>query len=136
LHDAHLLLIFMCEQLRLRSEISSNFFSPEQHSGLIFSSPFSANMAVQASTNASLTAVVNKFTPTLVLACSITALLNLLFGMDTTSFGGVQNIPSFGRQFGTQIGPHGTYLLSASRSSFMSSVAFAGKLFGALVRTS
>lgn len=77
--------------------------------------------------------IFKKMTPTLFMACFITALLNMVFGYDTTSFGGVQNIPSFVRQFGDKTGPN-KYVLTASRASFMSSVAFAGKLTGTLVR--
>lgn len=75
-----------------------------------------------------------KMTPGLFLVCFITAMLNMLFGFDTTSFSGVQSIPAFERQFGTPTSGGG-YELSSSRASFMSSVAFAGKFFGTLVRT-
>ncbi|RDL36187.1 Uncharacterized protein BP5553_06799 [Venustampulla echinocandica] len=73
-----------------------------------------------------------KLTPALFMCWMVTAILNVLFGFDTTSFGGVQNIPAFGREFGTPIGKNGAYMLSASRASFMSSVGFAGKFLGAL----
>ena len=71
-------------------------------------------------------------TVTLFLSCFVTALLNMLFGFDTTSFAGVQSIPAFARQFGTPIGKNGSYKLSSSRASFMSSVGFAGKFCGTL----
>lgn len=74
-----------------------------------------------------------KMTPHLFMVCFITAMLNMLFGFDTTSFSGVQSIPAFERQFGTPTSSGG-YELSSSRASFMSSVAFAGKFFGTLVR--
>lgn len=74
-----------------------------------------------------------KLTYPLFMCWIITAILNILFGFDTTSFGGVQNIPAFQNEFGTPIGENGSYALSASRASFMSSVAFAGKFLGALV---
>ncbi|KAF2452369.1 general substrate transporter [Lineolata rhizophorae] len=77
-------------------------------------------------------AVFREMTPALFVSCFITALLNMLFGFDTTSFAGVQSIPAFGRQFGTPIGPNGAYQLSASRASFMSSIGFAGKFVGTL----
>ena len=75
--------------------------------------------------------VFSKMTLVLFSAWMITALLNISFGYDTTSFGGVQSIPAFAKEFGGLKGD-GTYALSASRASFMSSVAFAGKLLGAM----
>jgi Sugar (and other) transporter len=78
--------------------------------------------------------MLKKITPGLFLVCFVTAMLNMLFGFDTTSFSGVQSIPAFERQFGTPTSGGG-YELSSSRASFMSSVAFAGKFFGTLVRT-
>ncbi|MCJ1305333.1 hypothetical protein MMC08_008147 [Hypocenomyce scalaris] len=80
----------------------------------------------------SLKTMYRKMTMTLFMACLITALLNLLFGFDTTSFAGVQSIPAFEREFGTPIGTHKSYALSASRASFISSSAFAGKFLGTL----
>jgi hypothetical protein len=76
--------------------------------------------------------MIKKITPALFTACFITAMLNMLFGFDTTSFSGVQSIPAFERQFGTPTSDGG-YGLSSSRASFMSSVAFSGKFFGTLV---
>ncbi|KAF3407108.1 High-affinity glucose transporter ght1 [Talaromyces pinophilus] len=78
-----------------------------------------------------LKSMLNKMTPALFSACFITAMLNMLFGFDTTSFAGVQSIPAFERKFGTPTGDGG-YGLSGSRASFMSSVAFSGKFFGTL----
>jgi hypothetical protein len=80
--------------------------------------------------------VFGKMTMSLFVACLVTSIINVLYGWDTTSFGGVQSIPAFEDQFGTPIGPNGSYVLSASRASFMSSVAFAGKLTGSMVRLS
>jgi hypothetical protein len=80
-----------------------------------------------------LKSMLKKMTLALFSACFITAMLNMLFGFDTTSFSGVQSIPAFEHQFGTPTGD-GEYGLSGSRASFMSSVAFAGKFFGTLVR--
>lgn len=81
-------------------------------------------------------AMLSKVTPSLTLACFVTALLNLLFGFDTTSFAGVQSIPAFERQFGTPTGPDGEYELSGARASFVSSIGFLGKFCGTLVRRS
>lgn len=80
--------------------------------------------------------MLSKVTPSLMVACFVTALLNLLFGFDTTSFAGVQSIPAFERQFGTPTGPDGEYELSGARASFMSSIGFVGKFCGTLVRCS
>lgn len=80
--------------------------------------------------------ILRKFTLTLWMSCLTTALLNILFGYDTTSFSGVQAIPGFVSHFGTPTLPDGGYQISASRASFMSSVAFVGKLLGVLVRSS
>ncbi|KAI1324482.1 general substrate transporter [Xylariaceae sp. FL0255] len=61
----------------------------------------------------------------------ITSLMNIMFGYDTTSFAGVQSIPAFAREFGDPM-KDGSYALSASRVSFISSIGFAGKIVGAL----
>lgn len=71
-------------------------------------------------------------TPRLFACCFITALLNMLFGFDISSFAGVQDIPAFQRQFGQPIGTDGKYMLSASQASFISSIGFAGKFVGTL----
>ncbi|OQV00416.1 hypothetical protein CLAIMM_05911 [Cladophialophora immunda] len=76
--------------------------------------------------------VLAKMTWPLFFCSFVTAMLNMLFGFDTTSFAGVQSIPAFERQFGTPSGTDGSYALSASRASFISSVAFAGKFCGTL----
>lgn len=81
----------------------------------------------------SLRRLAKAMTTRLFIACFITAMLNMLFGFDTTSFAGVQSIPGFAKQFGSQL-PDGTYSLSSGRASFMSSIGFAGKFFGTLVR--
>lgn len=75
----------------------------------------------------------SKIPPVLFVCWMITAILNILFGYDTTSFGGVQSIPAFEREFGNPTGPDGSYEISPSRALFMSSIGFAGKVFGALV---
>lgn len=77
--------------------------------------------------------ILRKFTFALWMACLTTSLLNILFGYDTTSFSGVQAIPGFVSHFGTPTLPNGEFQISASRASFMSSVAFVGKLLGVLV---
>ncbi|KAK5171471.1 uncharacterized protein LTR77_004616 [Saxophila tyrrhenica] len=74
-----------------------------------------------------------KMTVPLFFAWIITALLNIMFGYDTTSFGGVQSIPAFEREFGTPTGEDGAYVLSPARASYMSSLAFVGKFLGALL---
>lgn len=71
-------------------------------------------------------------TPRLFACCLITALLNMLFGFDISSFAGVQNIPAYQRQFGTATAPDGSPMLSASQASFISSIGFAGKFVGTL----
>lgn len=76
--------------------------------------------------------MVKAMTPQLFACCFITALLNMLFGFDISSFAGVQNIPAFQRQFGEPIGEGGRFTLSASRASFMSSIGFVGKFVGTL----
>jgi sugar porter (SP) family MFS transporter len=90
-----------------------------------------SDKAVEA-TPGGLGAIMKKMTLPLFGVCFVTAMLNMLFGFDTTSFAGVQSIPAFEDQFGTPIGAGGSYELSSSRASFMSSVAFAGKFLGTL----
>lgn len=77
--------------------------------------------------------VFRKMTWKLFFIWMLTSVLNIMFGYDSTSFSGLQNIPSFAREFGTPNSSDGSYGLSASRASFMSSVGFAGKLLGTLV---
>ncbi|KAI1329931.1 sugar transporter-domain-containing protein [Xylariaceae sp. FL0255] len=76
--------------------------------------------------------VFRKMTLRLFLVWMATAMINIIFGYETTSFGGVQSIPGFVRQFGTEVSP-GKWELSAARASYTSSTAFAGKLIGSLV---
>ena len=76
--------------------------------------------------------VYNKMTWPLFSTWMISALVNIIFGYETTSFGGVQSIPAFVKQFGDKTAK-GTYVLSAARASYTSSTAFAGKLIGALI---
>ncbi|CAK7200719.1 hypothetical protein SEUCBS139899_003418 [Sporothrix eucalyptigena] len=83
---------------------------------------------------ASVRYVFQKMTWPLFSAWMISALINIIFGYETTSFSGVQSIPGFTREFGTETSPgSGKYALSAARASYTSSTAFAGKLVGALV---
>jgi hypothetical protein len=79
--------------------------------------------------------VFRKMTWPLFLSWMITALVNVVFGYETTSFSGVQSIPAFAMEFGSE-GKDGTWALSPARASYTSSSAFAGKLVGAVVRTS
>jgi len=51
---------------------------------------------------------------------------------DTASFGGVQAIPAFGKQFGVFEPSLKTYALPAKTSSLLTSLAFAGKLIGTI----
>lgn len=76
--------------------------------------------------------VFRKMTPFLFTCWMMTALLNVIFGYETTSFAGVQNIPAFEREFGTP-NADGEYALTPARASYTSSSAFAGKLLGSLV---
>lgn len=78
--------------------------------------------------------VFQKMTWPLFSAWMISALINIIFGYETTSFSGVQSIPGFTREFGSETAPgSGKYALTAARASYTSSTAFAGKLVGALV---
>lgn len=76
--------------------------------------------------------VFRKMTVPLFVSWIITALVNIVFGYETTSFSGVQSIPAFAREFGSQVGPN-EWSLSAARASYTSSSAFGGKLLGSLV---
>jgi MFS transporter, SP family, sugar:H+ symporter len=76
--------------------------------------------------------VFRKMTWPLFSAWMISALVNIIFGYETTSFGGVQSIPAFIKEFGEETAP-GKYTLSPARASYTSSTAFAGKLIGALI---
>ena len=80
----------------------------------------------------SLRYVFRKMTWPLFGAWMITALINIIFGYETTAFSGVQSIPAFAKEFGTQTGPN-QWALSAKRASYTSSSAFSGKLVGSLV---
>ncbi|KAJ5602258.1 sugar transporter [Penicillium lagena] len=73
-----------------------------------------------------------KMTPILFLSWMVTAQINIIFGYETTSFSGVQSMPSFATEFGSQ-DSSGKWALSAARASYTSSTAFAGKLIGSLV---
>ena len=76
--------------------------------------------------------VFRKMTWALFSCWMITALVNIVFGYETTSFSGVQSIPAFAKEFGSKT-PKGAYALSPARASYTSSTAFAGKLVGSLV---
>lgn len=77
--------------------------------------------------------VFQKMTWNLFLIWMVTSITNIMFGYASTSFSGLQSIPSFTQEFGTPNGVDGSYSLSASKVSFMSSIGLAGKLFGTLV---
>ncbi|KAI0016604.1 general substrate transporter [Xylariomycetidae sp. FL0641] len=76
--------------------------------------------------------MLQKMTPSLFVAWILTSILNILFGYDTTSFGGVQSIQAFGHQFGSYDPSTGDWTLSAGQASFINSIGFLGKFFGAL----
>lgn len=78
--------------------------------------------------------VFGKMTPMLFLCWMVTAQVNIIFGYETTGFSGVQSIPGFAREFGSETKP-GKWALSPARASYTSSTAFAGKLVGSLVNT-
>lgn len=75
--------------------------------------------------------VFEKMTLPLFTCWMITALVNIVFGYETTSFAGVQSIPAFAKEFGNTVAP-GEWSLSPARASYTSSTAFAGKLLGSL----
>ena len=77
--------------------------------------------------------VFRKMTTRLFVSWMITAMVNIVFGYETTSFAGVQSIPAFEREFGSEVKP-GEWALSAARASYTASTAFAGKLLGSLLR--
>ena len=76
--------------------------------------------------------VFQKMTVSLFVTWMITAMVNIIFGYETTSFSGVQSIPAFAKEFGTEVKPK-KWALSAARASYTSSLAFVGKLLGSLV---
>jgi hypothetical protein len=78
--------------------------------------------------------VFEKMTPFLFVSWMVTAQINIIFGYETTSFSGLQSMPSFAKEFGSQ-DSSGKWALSAARASYTSSTAFAGKLIGSLVYT-
>ncbi|KAJ5212494.1 uncharacterized protein N7498_004140 [Penicillium cinerascens] len=76
--------------------------------------------------------VFRKMTWRLFWAWMVTALINVIFGYEVTSFGGVQSIPAFAKQFGQKTAS-GKYELSSERASYTASLAFVGKLVGSLM---
>ncbi|WVF72551.1 hypothetical protein IAT40_007368 [Kwoniella sp. CBS 6097] len=58
---------------------------------------------------------------------------DLLFGIDTGSFGSLQVLPSWLKDFGIYNAATGTYSMPTSRTSIMNSVVFAGKLVGTAI---
>ncbi|KAI3599979.1 sugar transporter [Moniliophthora roreri] len=76
--------------------------------------------------------VLSKMTPRLFAITAFMALGNIIYGYDTASFGGVQAIPAFGRQFGEFDRTLNRYALPARTSSLLTSLAFLGKFIGTL----
>ena len=76
--------------------------------------------------------VFRKMTGRLFMVWMISALVNIIFGYETTSFSGLQSIPAFAKEYGSKTAT-GTYALSPARASYTSSTAFVGKLLGSLV---
>lgn len=76
--------------------------------------------------------VFRKMTWRLFAAWIITALINIIFGYETTSFSGLQSIPAFAKKYGAE--SDGAWALSPARASYTASSAFGGKLLGSLVR--
>ncbi|KAK7054677.1 hypothetical protein VNI00_003140 [Paramarasmius palmivorus] len=72
-------------------------------------------------------------TPRLFAITAFMALGNIIYGYDTASFGGVQAIPAFGKQFGEFDPTLNRYALSAYLSSLLTSLAFLGKLVGTII---
>ncbi|KAF9052175.1 general substrate transporter [Rhodocollybia butyracea] len=72
-------------------------------------------------------------TPKLLAITLFLALGNVIYGYDTASFGGVQAIPAFGKQFGVFEPSLGQFALPAKTSSLLTSLAFAGKLIGTVI---
>ncbi|KAF5373744.1 hypothetical protein D9758_000707 [Tetrapyrgos nigripes] len=72
-------------------------------------------------------------TPKLLAVTFFMALGNIIYGYDTNSFGGVQAIPAFGKQFGIFDETLNRYALSARTSSLLTSLAFVGKLVGTMI---
>ncbi|THU82598.1 general substrate transporter [Dendrothele bispora CBS 962.96] len=72
-------------------------------------------------------------TPKLLAITLFMALGNVIYGYDTNSFGGVQAIPAFGKQFGDFDPTLNRYALPARTSSLLTSLAFAGKLIGTII---
>ncbi|KAJ3801455.1 hypothetical protein GGU11DRAFT_753602 [Lentinula aff. detonsa] len=82
---------------------------------------------------ASLKTIAAAVTPKLLAITLFLALGNVIYGYDTASFGGVQAIPAFGKQFGIFDPTLGQYALPAKTSSLLTSLAFAGKLIGTII---
>ncbi|KAH8901337.1 general substrate transporter [Thozetella sp. PMI_491] len=71
-------------------------------------------------------------TPYMLYCCLMFNAGNVLFGIDVASFGSLQTLPSFLRQFG-ELQENGNYALSTSRKSIMNSVNWTGKLVGCAI---
>ncbi|GFZ48394.1 hypothetical protein JCM24511_06142 [Saitozyma sp. JCM 24511] len=71
-------------------------------------------------------------TPYLWFCVLVFAMGDLMYGIDSSSFGSLQALPSFLSTFGEKQ-PNGTYVLSTNRKSIMNSVVYVGRLVGVLV---
>ncbi|KAK1217419.1 hypothetical protein PQX77_019959 [Marasmius sp. AFHP31] len=81
----------------------------------------------------SIRGALGKLTPRLFFIVGLMSLGNIIYGYDTASFGGVQAIPAFGRQFGAFDSNLNRYALPARTSSLLTSLAFLGKLIGTII---
>ncbi|KAJ8079086.1 hypothetical protein AAF712_006464 [Marasmius tenuissimus] len=81
----------------------------------------------------SIRGALGKLTPRLFFIVGLMSLGNIIYGYDTASFGGVQAIPAFGRQFGTFDSKLNRFALPARTSSLLTSLAFLGKLIGTII---
>ncbi|WVQ85136.1 hypothetical protein IAT38_007301 [Cryptococcus sp. DSM 104549] len=64
-------------------------------------------------------------------ACITYSMGDIMFGIDTGSFGSLQALPSFLNEFGT-LGANGKYGISTQRKSIMNSVVWIGKGLGTI----
>ncbi|RXK38375.1 hypothetical protein M231_04284 [Tremella mesenterica] len=71
-------------------------------------------------------------TPYMFFCCCVFACGNILYGLDVSSFGAIQTLPSWLRQFG-ELQPDGTYILQTRRQSIMNGVVWPGKITGVLL---
>ena len=72
-------------------------------------------------------------TPRLIFFCCIYAMGSVFFGYDGASFGGVQAMTPFLRQFGTYNATTKKYALAKNTQSLMNSLPLLGKFLGAVI---